>query len=106
LCPKLPNRPHRPLCAPYARPRGQAGTATARGYGARWQRQAKVIIARDPICALCGVRPSTEADHVLPKSRGGTDDRENLKRLCAGKTMTRDGGFGRYLSKFSFATFS
>jgi len=71
------------LCPPCARAREiKRGTASARGYGARWQRIAKVIIARDPICTLCGVRASTEADHIVPKARGGSDEMDNLRGTC------------------------
>lgn len=32
-------------------------------------------------CAQCG-RSATEADHIVPRSRGGSDDRANLQPLC------------------------
>lgn len=39
-------------------------------------------------CAGCGIGPgdgvSLQVDHVVPKSRGGTDDQTNLQPLCAG----------------------
>jgi HNH endonuclease len=32
-------------------------------------------------CAYCGGTP-TQVDHILPRSRGGTDDRANLAPAC------------------------
>lgn len=32
-------------------------------------------------CYLCGA-PATEADHVIPVARGGTDHPDNLKPVC------------------------
>jgi 5-methylcytosine-specific restriction endonuclease McrA len=33
-------------------------------------------------CAYCGDRNPTQVDHIIPRSRGGTDDRENLAPAC------------------------
>lgn len=30
-----------------------------------WRKLRKLIIARDPICTWCGIKPSTQADHVM-----------------------------------------
>ena len=39
-------------------------------------------------CAVCGIAPgegvSLQVDHVVPRSRGGTDETANLQALCAG----------------------
>lgn len=44
------------------------------------------VLERDGFaCRYCGRRPpevALEVDHVLPKSRGGTDDPENLAACC------------------------
>lgn len=52
-----------------------------RGYGARWRRLRMGVLAEIPWCQVCG-QPATDVDHILPKSRGGTDHRENLQSLC------------------------
>ena len=40
------------------------------------------VLAREPRCRRCGAR-ATEADHIVPVSRGGTNDPEaNGQGLC------------------------
>jgi 5-methylcytosine-specific restriction endonuclease McrA len=65
-------------------------SATARGYGSVWQRQAKAQIAAVPWCQCigCGIHAGPcqstadlTADHVIPKARGGTAD-HGLQTLC------------------------
>lgn len=103
LCvtPGCPNRVPQGACAPCSRRREQArGTSTERGYGSAWQKIRLAVLVEEPLCVRCLaqgiVKPSEEVDHILPKSRGGTDDRSNLQGLCrthhSRKTMTEDGG--------------
>jgi len=33
-------------------------------------------------CGACGKNTELEVDHVIPVSRGGTDDKDNLKTSC------------------------
>lgn len=78
------------------------GTTTERGYGYRWQKIRKLVLARDPCCKICErqgrLAVSTDVDHITPKSKGGTDDMGNLQGAChschSRKTATEDGGFG------------
>ena len=53
-----------------------------RGYGREWDQIRLVVLAEEPLCALCPM-PSTTVDHIVPKSQGGTDQRGNLRGLCA-----------------------
>ena len=83
------------------------GSAHARGYGRRWRKLRKMVLARDPLCKiqeLCGPRagqpfpaPSRVADHIVPRARGGEDTMENLRGCCKAchdwKTATQDSGF-------------
>lgn len=91
----MPSRPpsHRPV-ASLARV-----SAARRGYDWRWRKLARVILLRDPICRKCREESSTDVDHIIPRSAGGTDDPENLQGIChrchSRKTATTDGGFGR-----------
>ncbi|MDP2333849.1 MAG: HNH endonuclease [Reyranella sp.] len=53
-------------------------------YGKKaWRDLRAAVLRRDPICATrgCG-RPSSHADHVVPRSRGGADTLANLRGLC------------------------
>ncbi|AGT09974.1 HNH nuclease [Paracoccus aminophilus JCM 7686] len=66
---------------------GQAGNRHERGYGAAWDRLRIAILERDKrLCVLCirSGRPvvAHSVDHIVPKSKGGTDDLDNLQSLC------------------------
>lgn len=34
-------------------------------------------------CVICGTSENLEIDHIIPVSKGGTDDRINLQTMCA-----------------------
>lgn len=62
-------------------------SASARGYGYRWQCNRKPIIERDKgLCQPClsngRVVPFFAVDHIIPKSKGGTDKENNLQCIC------------------------
>lgn len=42
----------------------------------------EVMAASGGQCAACGTTESLEIDHIVPVSRGGTNERENLQVLC------------------------
>jgi len=44
-----------------------------------WQERRRRVLARDPICRVCGRRPSAEVDHVRP---GDDHSLENLQGIC------------------------
>lgn len=94
-----PTAPYRPCAAPGCPtlvPKGRCerhrqqqeqrrGTPAQRGYGADHARMRKQVLAEEPTCRRCGAdgQPSDHADHIVPRSRGGTNDRENYQRLCS-----------------------
>lgn len=100
-CPNLTRVRYCDACGPSARRRYETarGTATQRGYDARWRVLRVMILARDPFCRVPGCHAiSTEVDHIVPKARGGSDAPANLQGLChahhSQKTVLADGGFG------------
>ena len=52
------------------------------GRGRRWTRLRKRVLNEEPRCRECGETEDLEVDHIVPTSRGGGDERENLQVLC------------------------
>lgn len=66
----------------------ESGSAAKRGYNSpQWKRLRRMVIRRDPCCVLClkqgRVTASTDADHIIPKDKGGKDSLDNLQGLCS-----------------------
>ena len=60
-----------------------------RGSTRAWRVIRKAVLNAEPRCRLCGA-PATEVDHILPVSRGGTDDRSNLRAVCRTCNLRRN----------------
>lgn len=54
------------------------------GHGTTRRQRALVaeVLTEEPVCADCGMAPSTEAGHIIPRSQGGQYVRANLKGQC------------------------
>lgn len=74
-----------------ARQDAQRGSSTQRGYGTTWRRNRDTAVAHHRAqhgdwCPGYGVpgHPVVDltGDHRIPKSRGGTDDPDNIDVLC------------------------
>lgn len=55
-------------------------------YGNQWQKIRARYVAEHPLCEQCleegRLRTVDEVHHIIPVSRGGTNDEENLMSLC------------------------
>jgi 5-methylcytosine-specific restriction protein A len=82
----------------------QRGTASQRGYNARWRKARTYYLSKNPFCIRCKDKGlytlATVIDHIIPH-RGDYDlfwNRDNWQPLCKQchdrKTATEDGGFG------------
>lgn len=50
--------------------------------GSRWEATRKKVLARDGYaCVVCG-EAANHVDHIIPRSRGGSDDMDNLQAMC------------------------
>ena len=62
-------------------------TRQQRGYGRAHEKMREQLLATVILCEECTrqgkIRPGTHADHVRPKSQGGTDERSNYQLLCS-----------------------
>ena len=51
--------------------------------GEIWTAEKKCILLRDPVCRLCGAKPSVEVHHIRPKHlKGNPEHPRNLIGLC------------------------
>lgn len=62
------------------------GSRHERGYDNRWAKIAEQVKREEPLCRPChkrGIaRATTQVDHIVPKAKGGSDDRANLQGIC------------------------
>ncbi len=78
-------RPFRPASRRQRRcPAHQANARTGARQGSTraWRRVRQLVLERDgQVCQWCGGH-ATEADHLIPRGRGGSDDLANLVAAC------------------------
>jgi len=57
-----------------------------------WQAIRAKVIARDPICKICDVRPSSHCDHIEAKTDAHAEDRpQGVCATCHGLKSSREG---------------
>lgn len=60
--------------------------AVRQRYGRAWKRIRDRHVANHPLCEMClkkgKLTPTEEVHHIIPLSRGGTHDDDNLMSLC------------------------
>jgi 5-methylcytosine-specific restriction protein A len=81
------------------------GTATERGYGAKWRGVREHIMRRDGGVCRCEeckqlgrIRAAHEVDHIVPRAWGGKDDDDDLQainRACHKAKTAREAVNGR-----------
>lgn len=92
MCPAIVPGGQR-FCAQHQRERNRRYDARRPSYNSRraqgWQRLRQEVLARDPVCTICGQAPSNTVDHIRDrgKTRGqevvpGIDDPANLRGVC------------------------
>jgi len=93
-CPNLTTRKDKGYCDEHSNQRSnwtkrpdRTGSTTKRGYGHVWRKIRAQVLERDAyLCVACKQAgrfvPATDVDHIMPKSKGGTDELENLQSLC------------------------
>ena len=59
----------------------ERGTSAERDYGTVHRAMRLRVLREEPNCRRCG-KPSTNADHIVPKAHGGTNARSNYQGLC------------------------
>lgn len=64
----------------------QRDPATQKRYGAAWRRIRASYASKHPLCEQCWkdgrITPMQEVHHIIPLSRGGIHDPDNLVALC------------------------
>ena len=50
--------------------------------GRRWMDMRHVVLVEEPVCMICGRKASTQVDHKIAVTNGGTDERDNLQGIC------------------------
>lgn len=60
---------------------GWAGSRRRERLPSGWKKIRAAVLARDPICKICNVRPSTHCDHKQAKTDDHAADR--LQGVCA-----------------------
>lgn len=63
----------------------RAGEITMSGTIREWQREQEL----PRVCVFCGVGDGLQADHLIPRSRGGADSGENLVSSCGSCNASR-----------------
>jgi 5-methylcytosine-specific restriction protein A len=57
-------------------------SGSARGYDYAWTKTAKAAILAQPWCSYCGSQSDLTGDHIVPKSKGGSNEPANVRVLC------------------------
>ena len=77
-----------------------AQSARAKGGTRLWSKIRLRILIRDSYCCqYCGSEDATTVDHVLPISKGGTDDPDNLVAACTRCNYSKGNRMGQFFGQ-------
>ena len=77
-----------------------AQSARAKGGTRLWSKIRLRILIRDGYCCqYCGSEDATTVDHVLPISKGGTDDPDNLVAACTRCNYSKGNRMGQFFGQ-------
>lgn len=72
-------------------------SARANGGTRLWQKIRLRILQRDGYCCqYCGSEDATTVDHIIPISKGGTDDPDNLVAACTRCNYSKGNRMGQF----------
>lgn len=71
------------------------GTARERGYDAEYEANKDFVLSKSKICWRCGDGGADTADHVIPRSRGGSNAVSNLRPAHASCNYSAGGALSR-----------
>lgn len=61
---------------------------------AEYQTNRRLLLAANPLCAICGIEPATQADHVVPLCEGVDHSLANLRPACRSCNAKRGASIG------------
>ncbi|TRZ84908.1 MAG: HNH endonuclease [Streptomycetaceae bacterium] len=75
-------------------------SARANGGTRLWSKIRLRILIRDGYCCqYCGSEDATTVDHVVPISKGGTDDPDNLVAACTRCNYSKGNRMGQFFGQ-------
>lgn len=68
----------------------------------RWREKIvpAVLEAFNYECVVCGTSDDLTVDHIIPKSKGGTDDFENLRVMCRSHNAQKSAKVGPVVNEW------
>jgi len=75
-------------------------SARANGGTRQWSKIRERILIRDGrCCQYCGAEDATTVDHVIPISKGGTDEPDNLVAACTRCNYSKGNRMGQFFGQ-------
>lgn len=62
--------------------RQRKNDGTLAQYGSAWRKLSAKLLKENPVCEICGKKPSQLIHHIEPRRFGGTDEESNLIAVC------------------------